>query len=413
MVALTGETVRVVVAQTLGYSLELQDTKKAAVLDPGNERYLYALGMIALSEATDESRQSAVASLQTATKLNPNWASAWSGLAKACFGASDKACQTEAVQTSLSLAPANPEYLWNAALYDVMDGDWQAATSRLKKYLGMRPDRELDAYRLLLSGSADPQLVWTGLLGRADARQRVQYLGFLVQAGQPDAAYRFWTDMQHSTAPVKLEDARLYVDSLLVSGQSAAAADIWSKLVRTNAEHGIVQIEPGNLIYNGSFEQTPLGYGLDWRYQKVPYLAVDLASSPGYHGDHALELDFTVADNGNYEPLNQLVPVRPSTTYELSAMVRSEGVTSDSGPRLAVSQPGCADCAVVSTRGTTGTTPWHPDGVTFTTGPTTDLVRISVLRPRSRNYPADIIGKVWFDAISLKPTGSKTLAGKQ
>jgi hypothetical protein len=114
-------------------------------------------------------------------------------------------------------------------------------------------------------------------------------------------------------------------------------------------------------------------------------------------------VDFTVPNNAVYEPVMEFVAVEPGQTYVLAGYVRSEAIASDSGPRLRAVDPGCPACLDVSTEGTTGTTGWRQVSVQFTTGATTEAVRISVYRPRSRVFPMDISGQAWFDDVSVRP----------
>jgi hypothetical protein len=86
----------------------------------------------------------------------------------------------------------------------------------------------------------------------------------------------------------------------------------------------------------------------------------------------------------------------------LEAYVRSEDITSDTGPCLRVSdthQPSFRD-AVSET--TVGTTPWHRVRVYFPTGPKTQAVRLSVWRPLGRVFPTEISGSFWLDAVTLE-----------
>ncbi len=50
-------------------------------------------------------------------------------------------------------------------------------------------------------------------------------------------------------------------------------------------------------------------------------------------------MEFTVSRNDQYVPLYELVPVAPNQVYLLTAYVRSQDITSDSGPRLQVQDP--------------------------------------------------------------------------
>jgi hypothetical protein len=193
------------------------------------------------------------------------------------------------------------------------------------------------------------------------------------------------------------------VDRLLAHGSYREAGRVWRYAVDENELASQAVGGEGNLVFNGGFEQDPLSAGLDWHSWQQPYLNLDFADRTAHSGARAFRADFTVPQNSEYELAYQLVPVVPGQTYELSGYVKSEAITSDSGPRLRVIDPKCLVCLDTATQGTSGTTDWHQITTQFTAGPTTDLIRLSVWRPRGRSYPMEITGRVWFDDISLRP----------
>src|SRR5258707_1369152 len=72
-----------------------------------------------------------------------------------------------------------------------------------------------------------------------------------------------------------------------------------------------------------------------------------------------LYLNFTVPQNLEYEPVYEIIPVKPHQLYSLSAYVRSQDITSDSGPRLRVIDPQCATCITAMTPSVIETRAWH------------------------------------------------------
>src|SRR5437667_342814 len=109
---------------------------------------------------------------------------------------------------------------------------------------------------------------------------------------------------------------------------------------------------------------------------------VDFAAPGAYQGARCLRVDFKVGRNDEYEPAYQIVAVQPNHTYSLEAYVRSQDISSTSGPCLRVTdtqQQGFED-AISET--TVGTTDWHPVSLSFSTGPETQSVRLSLWRPR-------------------------------
>ena len=55
---------------------------------------------------------------------------------------------------------------------------------------------------------------------------------------------------------------------------------------------------------------------------------------------------------------------------------------------------------------TIGTTGWHPVQLSFSTGPETQTVRVSLWRPRGRTFPMGISGSFWVDSVSLSDMGA-------
>ena len=112
-------------------------------------------------------------------------------------------------------------------------------------------------------------------------------------------------------------------------------------------------------MFNGGFEQLPLGAGFDWITQPSSYFSVDFADSSAFEGIHCLRIDFPIGQNDEFEPVFQILPVAANQAYTLAAYVRSSDITSNSGPRLRVTDPDCPSCLDACTDATVGTTPAH------------------------------------------------------
>ena len=156
------------------------------------------------------------------------------------------------------------------------------------------------------------------------------------------------------------------------------------------------------MVFNGDFHQTPLNGGFDWRLQEQPFLSVQLAAGSACEESRCLHVSFPVPTNSDYEAAYQIVPVRPNQSYILSADMRSQEITSDSGPRLRVVDLECQTCLDAATAPAIGTTAWHKEELTFITGPATHLIRVSIWRPRSRVFPMEISGDFWLRAVTMR-----------
>jgi tetratricopeptide (TPR) repeat protein len=402
-VILLFETGRVVIAQTLSDSFKPNLIRQAIALDPANPDPHFGLAKILLLTGDPSQQVTAEKEFRAAIERNPNFADYWSGLGTACYANGDQSCADASFTRARQLAPSNPDFAWQAAINDVVSHQPQAAIGELNTFLRLQPDGLTQSFQLLTRGFEDPELVWRELLGSADLSARMKFLEFLAASERVEAANGLWKDLVSQKKSIALTQVAPLVDQLLWTEHYADAANVWSYARNSSSSMGSVLSEP-NLIFNGSFEQQPLNAGFDWRYTQQSYVDLNFSDPTAKDGRRALKVDFTVPQNSEYELIYQFVPVLPNHSYDLSALLKTQGVTSDSGPKLRVFDPHCLACLDASTQGVTGTSDWRRVSTRFTTGPTTEVVRISLWRPRSRTYPTEISGQLWLDNVSLLPS---------
>jgi tetratricopeptide (TPR) repeat protein len=295
-------------------------------------------------------------------------------------------------------------------------------------------DLVIPSHPVIPSAARDLQFSTAAPAG--DTALKLAYLDFLCERDHSDLAAEYWAEIAATRPVVSIDSAKPYLERLLAGGHYPQATEVWQYLLRTGAITKAPDAEPTNLVFNGGFEQEPLNAGFDWRIHEQPYL--DLAftgpdgretsvvvpangkpfdpaqgrpfdSAPGRPKagrKRALCLDFSVPQNSEYEPAQQFVPVTPGQSYILTAKVSSEEITSDSGPRLRVTDPRCTACLNAETAAAKGTSAWHEVSARFTAGPDTDVVRLSIWRPRSRAFPMEIGGRTWFSDIALHPVAT-------
>jgi tetratricopeptide (TPR) repeat protein len=393
----------IAVAATMGNSSESREVRQAVALDPANPQLHYRLGRVDGYSMDPSEVQDGLKQLRQATILAPTQPEYWSGLASACESVGDTTCADRALQRTLALAPATPRYRWNAANDELARGRADEALREFQKLLEMDPGYAPETIRLCLKYVGDPGKVFRSVLAnREDPQLNFSFINYLVAHGQGAEAYPAWqaTVALNKAFPVVL--AGPYLEWLIRQGRDQEAVSAWRDL----QSHGIIRKPPagseGNLVFNGGFEGPLLKMGFGWRVHKEPYTRVVLDGSGPYAGDRSARVDFTVSRNDNDEPLSEIVPVTPGHSYRLQAFVRSDDISSNSGPRLRVTDPKCSRCLDVSTDGTVGTTNWHPVTVNFSTGPSTRQVQISICRFRSLAFPTEISGRFWVDAVDLK-----------
>ncbi|MGH9375310.1 MAG: tetratricopeptide repeat protein [Terriglobia bacterium] len=401
---LAGESLRVGAAAFLARSFDLSHLRLAGKLDPENPEIHRKLGLHYLDSMQDLNPQLAAAEFRLATQLSPFDAAYWSELAEACDSSRNNACADRALDHALKLSPMTPHFYWDSALHLVLTGRSDKAWPYFRRLLELDPAYCLAVLQLCSRSLDDPEFILQTIYPRQNSTLlKVDYINFLISHDKDDLAYTVWTRGLARDSSLAFPSMAFFLNALLQAGQVEKAYMVWQDLERL----AVIQNPPTagreNLVFNGDFERAPLNAGFDWRVQPSPYLLIDFESPGAYSGAHCLRVDFTVPRNDEFRPAYEFIPVMPNQLYRLTAYVRSDSITSDSGPRLRVVDPSCSTCLDAATKPTLATTPWHPVSLTFATGTRTRLIRLSVWRPRSRSFPFEITGTFWLDAVSLKP----------
>lgn len=401
-----GEALRTGFVTMLGESAEAGKLRRALALDPANPELHHRLGMVLCDSLAEADRAEGVKHLRSAIQLNPHAARYWSDLAWVCEMAGDTACAAQGVEQAVRLSPMTPQLHWVAANTFLRAGQTDAALAEFRRLLELDPRYGPAAFHVCLGTLGDPHLILQRVLPPGkDPHLKLAYLNFLSTDEFADIAHQVWAQTVETGTPFPLPLATPYIERLLELGRIEEAQGAWRDLEKLGVVSKPVAGEEGNLVFNGDFEQTPLDAGLDWRHGVDPYIALDFSDEAAHTGRRCLRIDFTVSRNEEYMPLYQLVPVVSNQAYRLTAYVRSQDITSDSGPRLQVLDKAHPRGPKVVSETTVGTTPWHPISLEFCSGPDTKLVQLSVMRVRGRTFPTEITGSFWLDTVVLKASG--------
>lgn len=186
-------------------------------------------------------------------------------------------------------------------------------------------------------------------------------------------------------------------------GEAAIASDYTDYLIRTQAWSDTIAAwsawlgprrgdYPGrNLLYNGRFDYAPGGGTLDWRIGEDSEFFETVREAPG------IRIHFEGKANIGYDHLSQVVVLPAPGHYRLRARVRSDGITTNEGPRLAITDLG------LETESITGTHDWMPLTINFSTT-RARTIRIAVVRRPSRNFDNKVEGTFWMTDVSLVPS---------
>ena len=383
-------------------TVSVVDIGKAIEKDPANSDLMHRLGVVYSSSPADIDVTEAVKYLRQAVALNPHRWDYWLDLGIGCDVAGDTACSDDAFTRALTLNPMAPSMQWALANHYLLTSREEKAFPYFRRLLEMDPDYLGATFRLCFRAIRDPQTIYTQIVPQGkDASVRFTFLMFLCSSADYESAMKIWRQMiSGPDRSPEIAMAKPFLDFLINRNQLQDAETVWNDLQHAGAVPTVSG--DGNLLYDGGFEGTPLYTGFDWRTTDSPELVFDFSDPAAYKGEKCLGIDFAVGRNADFDLLNQVVLIKPNTRYQLTAFVRSDDLTSESGPRLRVVEIGCDGCVPRTSDATTGTTPWHPVEVSFMTQPQTQAVKISFWRPQDRTYNSDITGRVWLDEVTLR-----------
>ena len=401
---LAWEAIRVARVTSRLDTISITDLQKALRLDPDNAGLVHRLGLVYTFDPTDLNLSAAVKYLRQAVELNPRHWDYWADLGTACDFVGDVACSDEAFERAIVLNPMTPALLWSAGNHYLLTNREDKAFPYFRRLAELAPEYLDNTFRLCLRATRDPQAIYAQVVPHGkNASVRFAFLMFLSSVADYENAMKIWGQM--ISGPDRCPNISMvkhFLDFLIDHNQIQDAGTVWNDLQHAGVIPPAPNSQSADLIYNGGFEGQPLNTGFDWRTSNSQDLAYDFADPSAYKGGKCLRIDFVFGRNVEYELVNQVVRIRPSTHYQLTAYVRSDNLTSSSGPQLRVDEMGCADCVARTSDPTVGTTAWHPIDVEFMTQPQTQAVRVSFWRPKEQASSRDITGTVWLDEVTLR-----------
>ncbi|HWR13929.1 MAG TPA: hypothetical protein VN577_03820 [Terriglobales bacterium] len=365
--------------------------RKAVRLTSYDAKYHYFLGELSLHEDP----AAAKAHLQRTLQLDSGSAEAWLAIADAEARLHNPTAQNAAILAALSNAPRDIRVQWQAANLFLVQGELLKALPLMREIVANDPDRRESVLALmyrLFDGNVDSMM--EGI--PATAKSQLYLMEWLIGRDHAALADQVWPSVMGSREKLLWQDTRFYVDSLIARRDIAKAREVWTVVGRADPSVS-AKVEPGNLLVNGDFESNLLNAGFDWRVnnQTGINIAVDTSAFHGGTRSIAIQLDAgSFADAGLY----QLVPVKPDTKYVLRGFWHGEELESANGLRFAAIDDDSSTTLALSD-GALGSFPWREASVEFTTGPKTQLVRITLVRSPETGR---IRGTLWIDEVRLE-----------
>jgi tetratricopeptide (TPR) repeat protein len=388
--------VNVYLAQSLGNSSQresqIADLERAIYLVPRNAEFPHLLGLrLSVSDQNDERT---IANLRNAVRLNPNRGHYWIDLASVyqITGNVDK--EKEALQSALNAEPGNPEVAAEAARLFLESGEANRAFPLVKQALEQNPAAASAVLPECWDKTPDANLILTQAVP-ANPELQLAFLRVLTEREESTAASEAWQFIIAANKPFRPQLSLFYFDYLLKEQDVATFSRAWRELARLAPEMR-AYLPNDNLIVNSGFEQPPLNWGFGWRYQTSDHIAVGVDDKVAHSGSHSLSLSYD-GDHAYMAGWTQYVPVEANADYDFSAWIKSENVTTSSGPRIALVDA-FSGANLLLTDDVLDTHPWHELKGTLRVPADTQLLAVQIVRAPANTR---IRGQIWIDDLRL------------
>jgi len=391
------------VADTIAKGSTVRLLALAIRLAPRNADYHLRLGRLHQYSVADINAEQALTQLRRAAELNPYDPQAWLDLA----GALEFQGRVEEAETCLlfadGLAPRLPAYQWTIGNFFLLHGNVQEAFRHFRAVLAGTARFDGILFDTAWKAAGNGQQILEQLIPRRTETE-FSYLNYLVSHRQEAAAQQVWKRILQAPQSFAPAAAATYLDSLINTHHPAEAYQVWQDLLSRGIIHPIYRPADQNLTINGNFEEELLNMGFDWRVAPLAGVYAGLDTTTFHSPSHALFIHFPGKGNLDYRHCYQWVRVEPGRAYRLQGVMKTEGITTDSGPRLEVRDPYDPSALDKFSEDLEGTHPgWTTRTIDFTTGPQTELIMVIIRRLPSRKLDNQIAGKVWVDDVRMTP----------
>jgi tetratricopeptide (TPR) repeat protein len=403
LLVLIGWVGKAYVADALARRPTVGNLERAVKLDPSNADYHMRLAGLYEYSPVDFQLEKAEEHFRRATHLDPYDPETWLELAAAMEFQVRLGEAGDCLRRVDLLAPNLPGYQWPVANFYLLQGNTDEAFRHFRVVLAGTAQYNSNVFSLAWKATDDAGKILQQLIPARVATE-FAYLNFLVSQHHLDQADAVWKRILAGQEEFPPDSTSPYIDNLIGARRPEEAYQVWTDLQKKGLIRYSSTPSETNLMSNGDFEDEMLNFGFAWRIVPMEGVYAGLDTSNYHSPSHALLVQFSGNQNLFYGHVLQYRKVSPGQAYRLQAFMKTEGITTDSGPRLQVYDAYSFAALDKSTEDLTGSTGgWTPLLLDFTTGPKTQLIVVRLIRLPSKKLDNLISGKVWLDDVQLTP----------
>jgi hypothetical protein len=235
-------------------------------------------------------------------------------------------------------------------------------------------------------------------------------LDFFQSIQNVDASLAVWERLVSLGTRFPLNRSFPFIDELIRDDRPQDVERVWIEAIAVAGLHK-PEME-SSLMWDGGFRQEFSNGGLGWRWDSPLGVAINFDSPRVTGGTRSVRLDFGGGNNTNLNSPMQFVVVEPNHAYHFRGYLRTDRITTESGPRFSIFDPRHENELSVTTDNLTGTNPWTVADADIQTGPDTHFVVVRLFRPPSRLFENRLSGTAWIADISLVPSAQNGGAAK-
>jgi tetratricopeptide (TPR) repeat protein len=403
LLVLIGWVSKAYVADVLASRPTAYNLERAVKLDPSNAEYHVRLGRLYEYSPLDLQLGKAEEHFRRATYLDSYDPQTWLELAVAMEFQGRLGEAGICLRWVHLLAPNLPAYQWPIANFYLLQGNIDEAFRHFRVVLAGTAQYNNNVFGLAWKATDDAGKILQQLIPE-QVPAEFSYLNFLVSQHRLDAAQAVWKRIVAGREEFSPDSSSPYIDSLIGARRAEEAYQVWTDLQKKGLIRYSSLPSEKNVVFNGDFEDELLNFGFAWRIVPVEGVYAGRDTSTYHSPSHAFLIQFSGKQNLRYQHVYQYVKVSPGQSYRLQAFMKTEGVTTDSGPRLEVYDaynPAALDKLTDDLTGTTDG--WTPLLLDFAAGPKTGLIVVRLIRLPSKKFDNLISGKVWLDDVQLTP----------
>ncbi|MGA9885482.1 MAG: tetratricopeptide repeat protein [Candidatus Acidiferrales bacterium] len=380
---------------------DLHLVERGAALVPSDASAWDNLGHLQQWSLSNSDLPGAIADYRRALRDDPLAAHYWMDLASAEEASGDDSGANDAFMHAQAVYPDSAEVAFYYGNFLLRQQKYSPAFAALRKAVREDPSLLPLAISRAWRATNDANEIIDQLLP-ARATLYVKAIDYFAAIHQCDAALVIWSRLANSKTAVPLPSAFPLVDELISENRSADARRIWLQAA-SDANRPGGYASDSSSVWNGDFAEDLAGGGLGWRWDPLPGVDLSFEAAPAQSGVRALRLDFNGGSNVDLAGPYEYVPVSSAQPYHFHALMRTDAITTESGPRFSISDPNHPNVVSVLTDNFTGTHKWTPVDANFSTGPETAFLVIRIVRTPSLLFDNKLSGTVWVADISLVP----------